>query len=175
MICFETIQFSEALWKYEQLRNISNEVYLRNQQRKNMEYEVVDNEMPEEEFQNRLSTPQEELKINVEEHLNENLEIENTNPHHLENNPFIYGEERETPDQFKQKKLAKYTTKQKANPSSNKKHNDVKMMKFARMVQLEEQLFKNESFISDKSEEERKDYHEFNSAYFEHETKYSKH
>jgi len=37
--------------------------------------------------------PQEELKINVEEHLNKDLEIENTNPSLLENNPFIYDTE----------------------------------------------------------------------------------
>lgn len=42
---------------------------------------------------NRLSMPQEELKINVEEHFGADLEIENTNPKHLENNPFIYDNE----------------------------------------------------------------------------------
>jgi len=31
----------------------------------------------------------EELKINVEDHIEENLQIENTHHSHFENNPFI--------------------------------------------------------------------------------------
>ena len=65
---------------------------------KKSQYEVIDDEKDVDDNSNRLSMPQEELKINVEEHLNKDLEIENTNPSLLENNPFIYDTEWETPD-----------------------------------------------------------------------------
>ena len=147
MVCLETINFSEAEERLEELKEASKQMEWENQNRENQNNEIYDGvDSPQ---KNRLK---EEIKINLEEHMKENTGLDNIDHDSIINNPFTGDEDNEgkTPSEEKDKKMKGYSSSYEPSSATQRKRDQFKKIgKFAKLIQIEEDQFKQtEDFAS---------------------------
>lgn len=138
MVAMETIRFSEAQERLEELIEVGKEVIKKNKQRLN------DLKPGEEETSPDEEEVKEELKIDVEKHLEEpEISLKNTDPNAIINNPFTgeIDEESVTPSPVKSKKMKQMKGRAVSlggNRISDPKGQLHHFEQFAKLVQIEE-------------------------------------